>query len=110
MRFKIVDKDGVTQIVEAQSIVLDDGSLLGGINGAGFVDNPPYGSFEYQDATYLYQCEFVAGPTAARSNPAHRVIRTTLADNTVIPAGVGGYDHAATDIATVQLLTYTLGA
>ncbi len=79
-------------------------------NGAAQVDAPPYGSFEYQDATYLYQCEFVAGPTAARSSPNHRVIRTTLADNTFLPAGTGDFKHKATDIATVAALTYTLGA
>ncbi len=37
MRLKVTDANGVIQTIEAESIVLGDGSFLGGINGAASV-------------------------------------------------------------------------
>ena len=63
---------------------------------------------QYSDATYNYYCE--SGPKNARSAAVWRISRKTIATGDIVYAGVGGFDHAATNLATVTALSYTLGA
>ena len=64
---------------------------------------------QYSDATYNYYCE--SGPKTSRSAAVGwRVSRKTISTGDIIYAGVGGFDHPATDLATVAALSYTLGA
>lgn len=81
---------------------------LGSVHGALFTTSPPLTLIEYSDATYKYLCE--AKPESARSDTVWQVLRITLATNDATFAGTGKFEHAATNIATVTALTYTLGA
>ncbi len=79
-----------------------------GVNGAASVTSPAATYVEYENATYKYYCEAPVG--TALSDSAWQVMRKTLADNTIIFAGTGAFEHAATNLAAVVALTYTLGA
>lgn len=62
----------------------------------------------YSDATYTYYCEAPVG--TARSTARWQVSRKTNATGDIIYAGTGAFDQAATSLAVVGALTYTLGA
>ena len=62
----------------------------------------------YSDATYTYYCE--AAVASARSASVWQVSRKTNATGDIIYAGTGAFDQAATSLAVVGGLTYTLGA
>lgn len=62
----------------------------------------------HEDATNKYLCE--ALPQTAKSSPAWRVARLNKSTGETVWAGDGGFGYAATDLATVAALTYTLGA
>jgi hypothetical protein len=85
-------------------------SLKSLVSSAQVVVGPPLNYITYSDATYTYYCEGPPGPTAARSTAVWQVSRKTNATGDIIYAGTGAFAHAATDIATVAALTYTLGA
>lgn len=68
---------------------------------------------KYSGSGFTYIAEAVMG--TARSTAAWRVFRTTDASGDIVYAGVvgttaGTFAFAATDLATVAALTYTLGA
>lgn len=63
---------------------------------------------KYTGSGYTYLCE--ASPNTARSGATWRVMRITDATGDTVYAGAGKFEHAATDLATVAALTYTLGA
>lgn len=77
-------------------------------NSAAHVTSPAESIVNYSDATYAYYC--VALPGTARSTAAWQVFRKTIATGDIVYAGTGAYNNAATDLATVSALTYTLGA
>lgn len=62
----------------------------------------------YSDATYTYYCEAAVG--TARSTSGWQVSRKTNATGDIVWAGTGAFDQAATSLAVVGALTYTLGA
>ena len=62
----------------------------------------------YSDATYTYYCEAVVG--TARSTALWQVSRKTNSTGDIVYAGTGAFDQAATSLAVVGALTYTLGA
>ena|SRR3990167_1640747 len=62
----------------------------------------------YSDATYTYYCEAPVG--TARSTAAWQISRKTNSTGDIIYAGTGAFDQAATSLAVVGALTYTLGA
>jgi hypothetical protein len=62
----------------------------------------------YSDATYTYYCEAAVG--TARSTALWQVSRKTNSTGDIIYAGTGAFDQAATSLAVVGALTYTLGA
>jgi hypothetical protein len=68
----------------------------------------PTSYIKYTDAPYEYYCQ--AAVASARSDAVWQVIRKTIATGDMLYAGTGLAAHAATDIATVAALTYTLGA
>lgn len=76
--------------------------------GAGLVADPSLTLVKYTGSGYTYLCE--AAPGTARSTAAWRVCRITDATGDCVYAGTGLPQHAATDLATVAALTYTLGA
>ena len=83
------------------------------IGGAGHVTDPSYTLVKYTGSGYTYLCDAVMG--TARSTAAWRVFRVTDATGDGVYAGVAGttvgtFAFAATDLATVAALTYTLGA
>jgi hypothetical protein len=69
---------------------------------------------KYTGGGYTYLCE--ASPGTARSSSAWRILRITDATGDMLYASQadggerGEFSHAATDLATVAALTYTLGA
>lgn len=85
-------------------------SALNASNFALHTVSDPLNFITYSDATYEYYCETPPGPSVARSSAIWRVARKTIATGDVIYAGTGKPEHAATNIATVAALTYTLGA
>lgn len=70
----------------------------------------PLNFIKYSDATYEYYCETPPGPNVSRSSPIWSVTRKTIATGDMVMAGRGQPEHAATNLATVAALTYTLGA
>lgn len=76
--------------------------------GAVLVTNPALTYVTYSDATYTYYCEAAVG--TARSTAAWQVSRKTNATGDIVFAGTGAFDQAATSLAVVGALTYTLGA
>lgn len=88
------------------------GSALGWVQthsgGAALVSDPAYTMVKYAGSGYTYLCEADIG--TARSTAAWRVTRITDATGDIVFAGTGAFEHAATDLATVAALTYTLGA
>jgi hypothetical protein len=76
--------------------------------GAALVTDPALTYVTYSDATYTYYCEAPIG--TARSTAAWQVSRKTNATGDIIYAGTGAFAHAATSLAVVGALTYTLGA
>lgn len=76
-------------------------------NGAAHTTSPAYTFVTYSDATYTYYCEAVIG--TARSTAAWQVSRKTTATGDIVYAGTGAFAHAATSLAIVTALTYTLG-
>lgn len=76
--------------------------------GAGLVTAPALSMAKYVGGGYTYLCE--AAPLTARSTAAWQVCRITDATGDCVYAGTGLPEHAATDLATVAALTYTLGA
>ena len=70
--------------------------------------DPPLSFVSYSGGGYTYLCEAPVG--TARSTASWRVTRITDATNDAIFAGTADFEHAATDLATVAALTYTLGA
>jgi hypothetical protein len=85
-----------------------DSWVLKSVGGAALITDPTLTYVNYSNATYTYYCEAAAG--TARSTAAWQVTRKTNATGDMIYAGTGAFEHAATDIATVAALTYTLGA
>ena len=59
------------------------------------------------NVAYEYHCYAAVG--AAKSASAWKVVRQALDKSTMVPAGSGRFSYPATDLATVQGLTYTLG-
>lgn len=82
--------------------------LSGLVGGAALVTDQALTYVTYSDATYTYYCEAPVG--TARSTAGWQVSRKTNATGDIVYAGTGAFAHAATDIATVTALTYTLGA
>ena len=76
--------------------------------GAALVTGPTLTYVTYSDATYTYYCEAAVG--TARSTAAWQVSRKTSATGDIVYAGTGAFDQAATSLAVVGALTYTLGA
>ena len=77
------------------------------------VTSPSYSFVKYAGSGYTYLAEAALG--TARSTAAWRVSRITDATGDIVYAGVAGttvgtFAFAATDLATVAALTYTLGA
>lgn len=70
--------------------------------------DPAMTMVKYAGGGYTYFCE--ALPGTARSTATWRVMRVTDATGDIVFAGTGRAAHAATDLATVAALTYTLGA
>ena len=62
----------------------------------------------YSETGYEYYCEAAVG--SALSDSVWQVIREDTATGFFVYAGTGLPAHAATDLATVKALTYTLGA
>lgn len=62
----------------------------------------------YSGNGYTYWCEAAVG--SALSDEVWHVVRKTDATGTMIHAGIGGFNHPATDLAAVTALTYTLEA
>lgn len=82
-------------------------------SGAAHVTDPSYTLVKYTGSGYTYLCEAVMG--TARSTALWRVTRITDTTGDIVYAGVAGttagtFAFAATDLATVAALTYTLGA
>lgn len=73
-----------------------------------FVADPPMSMVKYAGSGYTYLCE--APPGTARSTASWRVMRITDASGDCVFAGTGAFGHAATDLATVAALAYTLEA
>lgn len=71
-------------------------------------DDPALTLVKYAGGGYTYYCEGMPG--TARSTALWRVMRITDATGDVVYAGNGSASHAATDLATVAALTYTLEA
>jgi len=78
------------------------------ISGAALVTDPALTYVTYSDATYTYYCEAAVG--TARSTAAWQVSRKTNSTGDIVYAGTGAFDPAATSLAVVGALTYTLGA
>jgi len=76
--------------------------------GAGLVADPILTMVKYSGSGYTYLCE--AAPGTARSTAAWRVCRITDASGDCVYAAAGLFAHAATSLAVVAALTYTLGA
>lgn len=70
----------------------------------------PLNFVKYSDATYEYYCEAFPGSSAARSLPVWRVLRKTISSGDMVYAEGGEFEHAATNLATVAALTYTMGS
>lgn len=84
-----------------------------GIGGAGHTTSPSYSFVKYAGSGYTYIAEAIMG--TARSTALWRVMRITDATGDIVYAGavgstVGTFVFAATDLATVAALTYTLAA
>lgn len=82
-------------------------------NGAPHFTSPSYSFVKYTGSGYTYLCEAAMG--TARSTSAWRVARITDATGDIVYAGavgatVGTFAFAATDLATVAALTYTLAS
>ena len=60
------------------------------------------------DNGYTYHCFSRKG--TAKANKAWMVVREKMDGTEIIPAGKGDFDHAATDLATVAALDYTIPA
>ena len=71
-------------------------------------EDPALTLVKYAGGGYTYYAESMPG--TARSAAAWRVMRVTDATGDMIYAGSGAAAYAATDLATVAALTYTLGA
>lgn len=88
------------------------GTVLGWIrtaaNGAAHVTDPSLTMIKYTGSGYTYICEAAIG--TARSTAGWRVLRITDATGDTVYAGTGLFAHAATSLAVVAALTYTLGA
>lgn len=80
------------------------------VGGAELFTNPALNYVTYSDATYVYYCEAPPGTTAARASAVWQVSRKTVSTGDIIYAGTGKFEHAATSLAVVGALTYTLGA
>lgn len=78
------------------------------IDSALATTSPIYTLVKYAGAGFTYFCNAVPG--TARSTATWRVSRLTDATGDIVYAGTGLFEHAATDLATVAALTYTLGA
>ena len=101
-----------TTIIHATDSNGDTGPIKS-TGGAAHVTDPAYTLVKYTGSGYTYLCESVMG--TARSTAAWRVFRITDATGDGVYAGVAGttvgtFAFAATDLATVAALTYTLGA
>lgn len=71
------------------------------------VDTPAFIFKKYKNATHTYYCK---GPVGANlSDPVWRITRRTNADTTLIPAGNGQAEYAATDLSTVVGHQYVMG-
>lgn len=81
---------------------------LKGASGVAHVTGPALTYVTYSDATYTYYCEAAVG--TARSAAAWQVSRKTNATGDIVYASTGAFDQAATSLAVVGALTYTLGA
>lgn len=77
-------------------------------DGAVHVTDPSYSLVKYSGGGYTYYAEAAIG--TARSTAAWRVSRITDATGDALYAGTGLFAHAATSLAVVAALTYTLGA
>jgi hypothetical protein len=83
-------------------------ALQGMVGDASKVSAPTLTFVKYTGGGYTYWCEAAIG--SARSGSVWMVARVTDATGDIIYAGTGVFDQAATDLATVAALTYTLGA
>ena len=72
------------------------------------IGTDPLSFVTYAGGGYTYYCEALVG--TARSTAKWRVSRKTDSTGDIIYAGGGSFEHAATDLATVQNLVYNLGA
>lgn len=86
---------------------------IDGTDGALHTTSPAYTLVKYAGGGFTYFCNAVPG--TARSTAAWRVSRLTDATGDIVYAGAVGstvatFAFAATDLATVAALTYTLGA
>ena len=102
-----INNRGIAQIVGRNSSTTDP-EFIESTNSAVHVTNPALTYVTYSDATYTYYCEAPVG--TARSTAAWQVSRKTNATGDIIYAGTGAFEHAATSLAVVGALTYTLGA
>lgn len=87
---------------------IDTGNAIVDVaNGAIHTSDPALTLVKYSGSGYTYLCEAAIG--SARSGSVWRVARITDATGDIVYAGTGLFAHAATDLATVAALTYTLG-
>ena len=101
MNFSGVDSgDGTTAV----NIDVTD---LGDRHGPAHVTDPSLTMIKYTGSGYTYICEAAIG--TARSTAGWRVLRITDATGDIVYAGTGLFAHAATSLAVVAELTYTLG-
>ena len=64
--------------------------------------------FQYSDTEngYNYHCFGEKG--TAKSASSWKIVRAKIDGTEIIPAGKGDFDHAATDLATVTALDYSI--
>lgn len=77
-------------------------------NGAARTASPPYTLVVYAGSGFTYYCS--ALPGTARSGSTWQVYRKTDATGDFVYAGSGLFAHAATSLAVVAALSYSLGA
>lgn len=103
------DNKGVRrEIVRIHTVGGNTDTIDPGGKSATNVTESPATLIVYTLGAYEYFCEAPVG--TARSTAAWRVMRHTIATSDIVYAGTGLAEHAANDAATVEALTYTLGA
>lgn len=81
---------------------------VSGHGGAVLASEPRLTFVKYAGGGYTYLCQAAIG--SARSAAVWQIVRKTDATGDMVYGGTGAFDLAATDLATVALHTYTLGA